>query len=350
MASLGMITTDFAPGTDPLLPNGCAHYRMRLPAEQMAARGAEIIFGTPVHHSELGYGVEHEGGGLFGFEVAMFKLMMHQNVVMTYRLMQNKGQKIIVDIDDFHFGLPDSNIAYQTTNPRANSEMNRMHYEAGIRVADRLTVSTDFLREFYEARHRDVVMVRNGLDTERYTPVEQPELPVYGWVGGTLWRNHDVEMLADWLPEFVADHRVKVYHGGHIPGDSQHFGIRSGVSRVITKPMTRLDTYPELFAPLHVGFVPLVDSPFNRSKSYLKGLEYAASGIPFIASPSHEYQLLHEAGVGRLASTPDEWRDHATELLDPDLRKAEADRQRDIVVAEFDIARRGDEWFSAIFG
>jgi glycosyltransferase involved in cell wall biosynthesis len=323
---------------------------MRLPADLLVERGAEVILGRPVTHDKYGYGAAHDGGGLFGFDVAMFKLIMDNTVVSQFNRMQQNGQRVIVDIDDFHFGLPESNIAHMTTNPRMNSQSNRMHYEAGIRQADRLIVSTDYLREFYERRHRDVVVVRNGLDTERFTAVAQPEIPVFGWVGGTLWRNSDVEMLASWLPDFVKDHGVQVYHGGHIPGDSQHFGVRAGLSRVATKPMKRLHEYPTLFNDLHVGFVPLVDSPFNRSKSFLKGLEYAASGIPFIASPTYEYELLHEAGVGRLASTPDEWRDHAAELLDLGVREAEAERQRSIVVEQFDISVRGDEWYSAIFG
>jgi hypothetical protein len=42
---------------------------------------------------------------------------------------------------------------------------------------------------------------------------------------------------------------------------------------------------------IHVGLVPLTRGPFNEAKSYLKGLEYAAAGIPFIATPTEEYQV-----------------------------------------------------------
>ena len=101
---------------------------------------------------------------------------------------------------------------------------------------------------------------------------------------------------------------------------------------------------------IHVGLVPLTRSPFNEAKSYLKGLEYAAAGIPFIATPTEEYRLLHRAGVGRLAETPDEWRDHATQLLDPAVRVAEAERQRAIVREQFDISGMGEQWATAITG
>ena len=350
MQSVGMMTPDFNMHTDPPTPNGCAYYRMALPAQQLADRGVSLVFGVPVFHNEWGYGIQEGDGGFFGFDVAVFKLMMHANVAHTFELMRKRDQRVIVDVDDFHYGLTPENVAFDTTNPRRNAQSNRMYYEIGIRSADRVTVSTGYLADFYEARHRNVVLVRNGIDAVKFDVIEQPEFPTYGWVGGTLWRSGDVELLANWLPSFVKDRKVKVQHAGHIPGDSKHFGARVGLKRVDTKPMVPLNDYPTLFNDIHVGFVPLNLVPFSEAKSYLKGLEYAASGIPFIASPTHEYRLLHEAGVGRLAATPDEWRDHATELLDRDVRFAEAERQREIVMREFDISRRGDEWFSALLG
>lgn len=114
--------------------------------------------------------------------------------------------------------------------------------------------------------------------------------------------------------------------------------------------MTLIEKYPESLRHFHIGLVPLAWNDFNHAKSYLKGLEYAASGIPFIATPTEEYRLLAEAGVGRLAATPDEWRDHATELLDPDVRRAEGQRIREIVLREFDISTMGEAWDTAIRG
>ena len=32
-----------------------------------------------------------------------------------------------------------------------------------------------------------------------------------------------------------------------------------------------------------VGMVPLALTPFNQAKSYIKGLEFAARGVPFVA-------------------------------------------------------------------
>ena len=350
MPSAAFITGDFTLRDDgPPLPNGCAWYRMVLPSREVQKHGWDTGVGLP-RVTDRGIGIAHGDGAYLGWDVNVFKLLMHASVKHLFEQMQEQGKRIIVDVDDAHFALHEENIAYHATNPHASPDSNRMYYEAGIRQADTVTVATEFLLEHYEKRVRDVRLIRNAVDVERFSPVEQPETATFGWVGATWWRSGDLEILSSWMPGFVKDHSVRVHHSGHIPGDGRSFAVRAGLKRVGTSPMCTVEQYPALFAPIGVGLVPLNMVPFSEAKSHLKGLEYAASGIPFIASPTREYRVLHEAGVGRLASTPDEWRDHATELLDPDVRKAEADRQRAIVEDKFHIRTKGEAWNTALAG
>ena len=349
MPSAAFITTDYSL-TEPREPNGCAFYRCDLPAHELANLGWDVALGMPIAHPDYGIGMAVEGGGLFGFNIAVFKLLMQAQTVPMIQVMQKRDVRVVIDIDDFHFRVPDDNIAYSITDPSKNLDSNRMHYEESLRYADRLTVSTDFLANFYERRCRDVVVVRNAIDSVRYEMVEQPEIPVLGWVGATPWRGGDIALLSQWLPQFTDEHRLRFHHSGHMPNDPRPLGVRLNMRRVSTSMMVPMSRYPSLLTHFHIGLVPLIESDFNESKSYLKGLEYAAAGIPFIASPSSEYRLLHEAGVGRLAATPDEWRDHATELLDVDVRIAEAARQRKIVEEQFDISTMGEAWASALSG
>ena len=348
MPSVAFITGDYALNAPKPEPNGCAYYRMALPSRQLQKLDWDTAMGLPRVHPERGIGVAHEDGAFFGFDVSVFKLMMHHSVPILFDTMQKRGEKVVVDIDDFHFGIDPENVAARQTDPNKNAENNRMFYEMGIRQADTVIVSTEFLANFYEARCRKVRLVRNALDVERYTPVDQPEKPVFGWVGGTMWRSGDIEMLREWFPDFVDQHSLSVHHSGHIPSDTRHFAVRAGLRRVSTIPMSLVSAYPSLLQHFHVGLVPLRLNDFNQSKSYLKGLEYAAAGIPFIATPSSEYKILHSRGIGRLAETADEWRDHATQLLDLEVRREEAERQRRIVEREFNIETKGQEWDSAL--
>lgn len=350
MPSAAFVTADFATDVDPPEPNGCAWYRLVLPSRVLAKMGWETGVGMPRASLEHGIGLAYEDGMLTGWDITVTKLLMHRDIPAMMKLMQDRGERIVVDVDDFHYGIHEDNIAASSTNPHRNPEANRAYYEQGIRQADTVIVSTEFLRDFYETRVRDVRLVRNALDIERWTVIEHPEKPTIGWVGGTLWRSGDIEILAEWLPDFVKDHGITVHHSGHIPGDGRHFGVRVGLKRVQTTPMCLVKDYPNRMFSMHIGLVPLNQVPFSEAKSNLKGLEYAAKGIPFIATPTHEYRLLAEAGIGRIAETPDEWRDHATELLDPDTRKAEGARIRKLVERDWNINDRGEEWATAIAG
>jgi hypothetical protein len=350
LPSVAFISGDWNTTASPPEANGCAYYRQVLPCRALQGVGFDAVAGLPRPHDPAGIGLAKDDGALFGFDVSVYKLMMHQSVPHLFNVMQALGQAVAVDIDDFHFDMHAENIAHAATNPHTNPTNNRMWYEIGIRTADFVTVSTGFLADFYGRRCRDVRLVRNAVETDRFTPVTQPEVPTFGWLGGTLWRSGDIELLGEWLPEFVEDAGVGVHHAGHIPNDPRHFAVRAGLKRVQTSGMGTISTVPDMLSRFHVGLVPLARNPFNEAKSYLKGLEYAAAGIPFIATPTEEYRILYAAGVGRLAETPDEWRDHATELLDPSVRAAEAERQRVIVREQFDMSGMGEQWATAITG
>jgi glycosyltransferase involved in cell wall biosynthesis len=99
-----------------------------------------------------------------------------------------------------------------------------------------------------------------------------------------------------------------------------------------------------------VGLVPLLDSPFNRAKSWLKGIEYASLGVPFIASPLPEYRKLAEMGAGVLADTPQEWYEALTHLLaDRDHRQTIADFAKD-AVRDLTYEAHAHRWWHAWTG
>lgn len=118
------------------------------------------------------------------------------------------------------------------------------------------------------------------------------------------------------------------------------FASRVGVPepQVSTMPLVPYDKYPDLMV-MDIGLVPLNNMPFNRCKSDIKGLEYAAAGVPFIASNLDAYiELQHDLGVGRIAKKPLNWAKHIKELSDYRVRKEEAEANREIISKERDIS------------
>lgn len=334
----------------PPVPGGCAFYRCYLPMHALAAAGHRVSMGFPVYDPIRGYGVrENNGYGLFGFDTIVLKLIMDKPAAAQMRLAKNNaGQRFIVDVDDFYQGLTEANKAYSLTDPEQNPWTNRSHYEAVIAEADIVTVSTPFLLDYYRDIHPDVRLVRNGVNGLMFDEVNQHDKPVIGWAGATNFRNNDLEQLRDWLPEFLEEHDLMIHHAG-ATDDAPSFSDVTGVNpdRLRTSPLVPITEYAAGFQ-FDIGIVPLSDIPFNHAKSNIKGLEYAASGIPFVASDSPEYRVLHDNGVGMLANDTVSWVSNMKTLLPRAQRLAESRRIRNIVLREWSIEARATDWVRAI--
>ena len=353
MPSAAFLTVDWSPNSDPLSPGGSSWYRCLLPMVELKERGWPAGMGLPGWDDAHGFGLRQSPEvTIAGWSVVVLKLLMHRDTPEQVRRAQALGQKVVVDIDDFHADLHPDNVAAKGTDPMLNPDVNRQFHEQVIEAADMITVSTPFLLDYYAERHPCVRLIRNGIDFTRYSRIRDRAgwQPTIGWVGAIPWRSGDLETLRDWLPAFIGEHDLRVHHSGHLDDDPEHFWTKTGVkqSRMSTLQAALILDYPTLFTGFEVGIVPLNDIPFNHAKSTIKGLEYAASGIPFVAAATPEYIRLAELGIGRVASTPEEWVKHLTDLLDPGVRKREAATQRALVSREFSMRDRGAEWSTAL--
>jgi len=348
--TIGFLTYDWSFGTKPLQPNGCAWYRCYLPMQQLKKDKYETGMGFPGFNDKHGFGILiPDNKAIHGWDIVVLKLIMIDRVVEQVDKAIEMGQRIVVDLDDHMEGLAKTNLAYHMTSPEKNENNNREHYFKIIEKATALITSTPFLQEFYQKKHpnKPVYLVRNGIDLERWKVRNDHSghLPTFGWVGATPWRSGDLEILNPYFGEFIDKRHCKFHHSGSIinaPQVDKQIGVSS--KKFTSEPMKPIMTYPELFRKIDVGIVPLTDIDFNHAKSFIKGLEYAASGIPFIASPSPEYKYFAEQGVGRIASTPAEWIGHMEELLDPKVRKKEREKNREIVAEKFSMEQRGLDW------
>lgn len=188
-------------------------------------------------------------------------------------------------------------------------------------------------------------MIRNGINPKQFARRSvSKHKPVIGWAGALRWRSNDADTAVPWLAEFLDEHDLKFHHAGHMD-DTVPFSEVAKINpdRMILSPMQQINHYQNML-DFDIGIVLLSDIPFNHAKSTIKGLEYAARGIPFVAQDLPEYRRLAELGVGRVASTPEEWHRHLTELLDYETRKQESARQRDLVLREHSITARAPEW------
>jgi hypothetical protein len=101
----------------------------------------------------------------------------------------------------------------------------------------------------------------------------------------------------------------------------------------------------------HIGIAPLVDDEFNRSKSPIKAMDYAALGLPVVASDVPAYRSIvrhRETGI-LVPNEPDRWR-HALRAVirDPGLRHKMAAQARAALFAEHTIGATAHVWLDAL--
>lgn len=333
---VGVVTTDWS-GT---LPS---------PAGGMAMGGAGWVrFGQLAHLSKhhVVIGRLVNGGGTLGVVGWDRQTYFDCDVVFVQRYMDDwlpdaiatarrNGQVVVNDVDDWFWGLHPENAAAAVTDPATNRRSNTDHYRSSLEASTLVTVSTPWLANQITRWGVPTRVIQNRVSCVDFPhKAHRPVQPVVGWTGSTAHRSGDLSVLAEvasLLPQ------QQWHHTGHHPAHPL-FADKIGVARhkVTTLPMLPPWEYPHGFV-FDIGTVPLVGVDFNRAKSFIKGIEYAAAGVPFVASPLPEYiRLRDEYGIGRIAATADEWIAHVAELCDQRARVSEAARQRDLVVASLD--------------
>jgi glycosyltransferase involved in cell wall biosynthesis len=132
---------------------------------------------------------------------------------------------------------------------------------------------------------------------------------VVGWIAG-LEHRLDVDRLPirDALQRLL-DERPDV----HVTTFGLGLGLRSECYRHVD--VVALMELAQEAAAFDIGIAPLADIDFNRARSSIKLKEYAAAGVPWLASPIGPYAGLGEKQGGRLVADG-EWHAALTRLVD----------------------------------
>lgn len=331
---------------------GSGWYRLGMPAEWLKRNGVDVVIGKDLGQVKgtgelvlFDWNDEPHGG----LDVVVIGRWMQSHSPEVVRRARACGQVVIGDVDDWYDGLLPSNGAWGASHPRRNKHDNRDHYRAMLGACTGLTCSTPFLTGKMRQINERAVLVRNAIDLERWTQRRVEGKPVVGWVGGVPWRSGDLETAP--IGEWLAENGVGFFHGGHV----EHETIATAASllaideervKCTSMPMRSILNYPAFFGRFNIGIVPLRDVGFNEAKSCIKGMEYAASGIPFVASSLPDYAYARANGVGTTAKRYKDWIRELNRLLDPDERKARGEQNRHNVAA-FDIDIMWPAWKSA---
>jgi glycosyltransferase involved in cell wall biosynthesis len=308
--------------------------------------GYDSVTGLMVFHPERGFGIiDWHNQTHYNCSLIVAQRLMFKDLAEKIDQRKKFNQIIINDVDDWYWGLHKDNHAYRLTHPDFNKDENIAHYKHIVQECDGVVASTPFLADKMknEFKCENVFLVENHVEVKRFNP-RRPNMKktVVGWVGSTSHRSGDLETIAP-----VLDNRkFRLHHSGHV-NTAEWFADKVGLPRdkVTKAPMYDPRDYARLSFQFDIGIAPLNDVPFNHAKSWIKAIEYAAAGVPFVASDLGEYRRLYETyGIGRTASTHEEWTKHLEELCDLQVRTKEAKEQREKVQEVLDVPLMGKKW------
>lgn len=287
------------------------------------------VLGTLVYSNDLGiFGVtDTQGIHHMDCSVIYMQRWMLKGIPENIKIAKRNGQTIVNDLDDWYWGLHSRHIAKENIDPKLNANENTTIYRDVLTASDVVVTSTPFLTELIKNKLgvENVRMLENCVDFSAYNQRKHEEgNTIIGWHGSTAHRSGDLDELAAVYPNLNKD-RFSFHHTGHTTKHPNFWDeVKVEKSRVNLYPMVSPTQLGKML-PFDIGVAPLTDIPFNHAKSWIKPLEYAAAGIPFVMSKSPEYsRLKEEYGVGRIAKRYRDWVKHFEHLSDSETRIEEA--------------------------
>ena len=314
--------------------SGCGHYRLIWP-------GRTIDVLEP--DTEVIIGGRHVNGRMSraDADVVVFQRVMSRQLINAMKALQQTGIKVVVDVDDDFSALHPQHPSRRILHPKVNPDVNWRLLMEACAVADLVTVSTEALAERYGTVTRAVVL-HNCIPDWLLTQENVSDGRTVGWSGFHAFHPGDLEVTHGGVAAAVASEGARF----------RVIGTADGIQRALSLGLEPDATGPKPFdhfhaelAHLSVGIVPLAESAFNDAKSWLKGLEFAAAGVPFAASTTTSYRMLEARGAGvTVRPRARSWRREVTRLLRERADHVEAGRA---VARELTYSKNAWRWAEA---
>jgi glycosyltransferase involved in cell wall biosynthesis len=325
--------------------SGCAYYRMLAPLGELAAHGHDVVFGDA---GDDGHPHTLTLKDLLGYDVVIAQRWNKHEGLQVWRRARTPASRLVFELDDDLWSVtPENWVAYQLyQRPDIRDAV-----EHAAAVADLITVTTEPLAEVLrEVSGNDrVAVLPNCVPAWALElPREEHPRPRIGWTGGAS-HGVDIGLIAEPARRFLKRFPGWDFVSG---GTDYRDTIRAPADRMSYTDWVKVCDDPEGFyraIDYDIGLAPLHETVFARSKSGIKVLEYAARGIPAIASDCEAYRPVIEHGVtGFLVKRDHEWLSYMSELAaDPVLRAKMGEAARDLVRGRFLIGNRWPEWDAA---
>lgn len=246
------------------------------------------------------------------------------------------ARRVIYDFDDA--------IMYDAESPNRRSPRRLKRFRRTIKLADLVAAGNSYLGEHASRFAKRVEILPTGLDAQSYNVQtrRQTDGPIrLVWVGSTStlmyligirpaldaigerFRNVVLRMICDSFSDM-----------GRMPVEKRVWSLQTEVMDLVTSD---------------IGLAPLPDDPFTRGKCGFKIIQYAAAGLPVVASPvGVNAEYVNDGVIGFHTTGISEWVDKVGRLIeDRQLRERMGQAAR-VSVQKFDKGAIGKQLLNII--
>jgi hypothetical protein len=235
---------------------------------------------------------------------------------------------------------------YSDKHPGRPSRKRQKSFQRTVKLADMVIADNSYLAEHARKYNPKVEVLATGLDTCVYKLKAGPEnndKTRLVWIGSksTLPYLAEIKPALEEIGSRFDDVVLRIVC-------DEFFDLQN---MTVEKRRWSLENQAVDLATSHIGLAPLPDNKFTQSRFCFKILQYAAAGLPVIASPvGANTEYVREGSNGFLAGDCSEWIDKISRLLsDSQLRKQMGQAGR-ADVQRFDLKVQGEQLLNLING
>ena len=263
-------------------PGSNAQYRAFQPMKAMLRRGHQVVWPP----DEIGAADPRR---LAGCELVHVFRRSDRQTRQTLAELLRAGIPVTYDNDDDFTTAPAVFENYRGEGRRIFAETVKV-----ARVARWFSTTNELLAQRYRAAGvKRVEVIANHLVPDALRSRHPHDGVVIGWIAA---REHRFDASA--LNIAGALRRVVEKHP-HVRVECIGVDLRLA-HRYRHTDYVDFEQLPDRVSRFDIGIAPLADIPFNRARSDIKLKEYAASGVPWLASPVRPYASLGPAQGGKL--------------------------------------------------
>ena len=315
--------------------HGCGYYRLGLPFDAMRKvhginAKAAVIIPDELHPADI----------VVGQRICISEASEH------WQRMAEAGQKLVFEIDDNLWNVHYANELagkFFADHPKNPSEViRRLSHNAA--TADLATVTSEGLAKIVRQFNPNVAILPNGYDASLLDHERPRHQNLTVGFAGSATHIRDFEVVAKPLRQFLLKNRkVRMHFMG------QNYDSLLRINCKHTQWIHEVAAYQRAI-DFDIGIIPLSIGKFNDAKSPIKALEFAALGIPVVASdygPYKEFVKHGETGFLVKPGYDRDWIKYLNLLVEDEVLRDKIGRQAKEYAADFTIQKTCYKWVEA---